>query len=405
MDETMTMEAGKVADADAGAVRLCLGGGDFVPEGYINIDRRFGGEAYPLEYPDDSVDEVYASHILEHFPIAEKEAVLAEWVRVLKPGGVLKIAVPDLGEWARRVVSGESIPDDEAVLYGGQCDANDYHRCGFEENGLRYMMRQSGLLNIHRWDSKINDCAALDRISLNLQGTKPHPYIRDGKFQRKVCAVLTAPRVGFIDPMRCVSKAFRNLNIPLIKTGGAYFCQGMDRAFQSVLDETDAEYILSLDYDTLFDEDQVLSLLALAELHKDADAIVSCQIKRECSDVLVNVPDEWRAISTIDAADLVPIEMGHFGLSIFRSESLRRFKKPWFIAKPAPDGGWGDGRVDADVNFWRLFREQGFKPYMAPWVSVGHMQLVATWPGRDFQPVHQFMSNYDESGQPKNARH
>ena len=346
----------------------------------------------------------------------EKEDVLREWVRVLKPGGVLKVAVPDLGKWAEAYVNGTGGSLDEAIIYGGQTDENDYHRSGYSEEGLRFLLRKMGLVGIRHWQSDLDDCAAT-HVSLNLQGTKPPAHIHDPKWQNgRVIGVFTTPRVGFVDPMRQVSKAFASLSIGIVKTGGAYFHFGMDRAIQSALDETDAEYILTMDYDTLFDTDTILSLLTLAETHPEADAIVPAQIKRECGDVLVNVPDEYRAISTINRNELVPIEMGHFGLTLIRASAMRKMPKPWFAGVPDEVGGWGDekkdaagnvtfrGRIDPDVNFWRLFKAAGFNAYMASWVSVGHMQLVATWPGADFQPVHQFMSEYDKSGRPGRAR-
>ena len=43
----------------------------------------------------DSVELIYASHVLEHFGRNQIEGVLREWFRVLRPGGVLRLAVPD----------------------------------------------------------------------------------------------------------------------------------------------------------------------------------------------------------------------------------------------------------------------------------------------------------------------
>lgn len=47
-------------------------------------------------YANDSVDAIRASHILEHLPLENAKALLCDCHRVLKPGGVLRIAVPDL---------------------------------------------------------------------------------------------------------------------------------------------------------------------------------------------------------------------------------------------------------------------------------------------------------------------
>lgn len=44
----------------------------------------------------DFFEEVRASHVLEHFFLDQMDKVVAEWVRVLQPGGMLMIIVPDL---------------------------------------------------------------------------------------------------------------------------------------------------------------------------------------------------------------------------------------------------------------------------------------------------------------------
>ena len=50
----------------------------------------------PLPFPDDSCEVVYHSHVLEHFPRAFAPVFLKECLRVLAPGGILRVAVPDL---------------------------------------------------------------------------------------------------------------------------------------------------------------------------------------------------------------------------------------------------------------------------------------------------------------------
>lgn len=49
-----------------------------------------------LPYPDDTFEAVYHSQVLEHFPKDRAPAFLAECFRVLAPGGVLRVVVPDL---------------------------------------------------------------------------------------------------------------------------------------------------------------------------------------------------------------------------------------------------------------------------------------------------------------------
>ncbi len=49
-----------------------------------------------IPFPDNSFDVVYHSHLLEHFPKADAPAFIAECYRVLKPGGIIRVVVPDL---------------------------------------------------------------------------------------------------------------------------------------------------------------------------------------------------------------------------------------------------------------------------------------------------------------------
>ena len=66
-------------------------GVDFNPD----VDPEILAEADDLHMiADNTVDEVYASHVLEHLPFGNK--ALEEWLRVLKPGGMLTVVVPDI---------------------------------------------------------------------------------------------------------------------------------------------------------------------------------------------------------------------------------------------------------------------------------------------------------------------
>jgi ubiquinone/menaquinone biosynthesis C-methylase UbiE len=49
-------------------------------------------DATRLSFPDDSFDRVIAAHVLEHLPAPN--LALREWVRVLRPGGVLTLVLP-----------------------------------------------------------------------------------------------------------------------------------------------------------------------------------------------------------------------------------------------------------------------------------------------------------------------
>ena len=54
-----------------------------------------------LPFADGAAALVYASHVFEYFDRQEAPLVLREWRRVLRPGGVLRLAVPDFEAVAR----------------------------------------------------------------------------------------------------------------------------------------------------------------------------------------------------------------------------------------------------------------------------------------------------------------
>jgi len=66
---------------------------DFVAtaEGVMAADLAKG-----IPFPDASFDVVYHSHLLEHFSKGEAEPFLKECYRILRPNGILRVAVPDL---------------------------------------------------------------------------------------------------------------------------------------------------------------------------------------------------------------------------------------------------------------------------------------------------------------------
>ena len=54
-----------------------------------------------IPFEDNRFDLVYHSHVLEHFSKEEGDTFISECLRVLKPGGTLRIAVPDLERIAK----------------------------------------------------------------------------------------------------------------------------------------------------------------------------------------------------------------------------------------------------------------------------------------------------------------
>jgi len=133
-------------------MKVNLGCGEDKRDEYVNIDIR--REVNPdicidircLTFPDESVDEVIAYDIIEHFPIKEAKHILGNIYEWLKPGGVLKIRVPDLKMIAERMVRS---PEDETfitLIYGGQDYFSNFHQCGFTEPILEKTLREIGFI-------------------------------------------------------------------------------------------------------------------------------------------------------------------------------------------------------------------------------------------------------------------
>lgn len=87
-------------------IRLELGAGTRKLAGWTTVDHNGQCDitmtlADPLPLPDATVEELYASHVFEHFHHPELMRLLAECRRVLKPGGRLRLAVPDAALYVR----------------------------------------------------------------------------------------------------------------------------------------------------------------------------------------------------------------------------------------------------------------------------------------------------------------
>lgn len=137
----------------------------------------------PLE--DEFADLVYASHILEHLNYGSRSPsvheALKEWWRILKPGGTLMVAVPDLEVLCELYLKGTTA--DRVMIMrmilGGQLNEWDYHYAGFDQALLASYLAYTGFENIERvkdFGLFHHDCSTLEYkhtpISLNLKATK-----------------------------------------------------------------------------------------------------------------------------------------------------------------------------------------------------------------------------------------
>lgn len=137
-------------------MRLHIGSGKHKIDGFLNIDiQPHGGktdammDVAKLGIKSESVEEIYASHILEHFRHTQTIDVLKEWHRTLKNGGILYVAVPDfdividvyikagyLCDWVRDVLYGNQNDRYSAEHYTSftfSTLCRDLHKSGFKK--------------------------------------------------------------------------------------------------------------------------------------------------------------------------------------------------------------------------------------------------------------------------------
>lgn len=397
-----------LAPALAGtAVRLDLGAGGHSIPGFQPLDGARGDTIYPLPWPDRSVDEIRASHVLEHFPQAQCGDVIHDWCRALKPGGVLRVAVPDFEKIARAYLNDDTDWPLEGYLMGGQTDARDFHKAVFDRDGLEHLLRECGMEIADDWVSEIQDCAALP-VSLNLTARKPlidAPTLR--RLVRpagRVMGIMSVPRLGFMDNFFCAIDAFPAMNISLRKFTGAFWNQCLTMGLEYCLGEN-AEWILTSDYDTVFRRDDVAALLDLAARHPEADAIAAMQSSRTSGHMLLTARGAEGGPARRLALDgeLVPVRTAHFGLTMIRASKVASLPRPWLQGVPDAQGSWGDGRTDADIAFWRSWEAAGNTLFIAPRVVVGHSELMILWPGPGGRTIFQKTHEFWESGKPAEA--
>lgn len=178
--------------------RLHLGCGPIRLSGFCNVDivsteaTDIIDDVSKLRYfPVNYAEEIYACHVLEHFPHAEIPPILARWHAVLKPGGILRISVPDIDRlvkiymdnWQHFQTPGNS--PWVGLIYGGQGVPYDFHKTGFNFCWLKFLMEKAGFHSIAEYphephfaggDIRDGSFAGLETfaqyVSLNILGYK-----------------------------------------------------------------------------------------------------------------------------------------------------------------------------------------------------------------------------------------
>lgn len=130
-------------------MRLDIGCGTFKREGFTGVDAHVDtdikAEMWAIPLPDESVDEIYSSHALEHISKFEVVPTLREWYRLLKPNGTAVIEVPDLVWCCQNWLSRQSNDWHMDVLFGMQNHPGEFHKTGFTPALMAAYLQGAGL--------------------------------------------------------------------------------------------------------------------------------------------------------------------------------------------------------------------------------------------------------------------
>lgn len=165
-------------------VKLHLGcGGKSLP-GFINCDLYNENADKKCDirdlscFDDNSIDLIYASHVLEHVKRHEVSSTVEEWCRVLRPGGKLYVAVPDFEAVASHYMENRDLKPLQGLLNGGQnYEGNEHYVC-FDFSFLKEILAEQGFVDVDRYDWRESEFSDFDDFS---KAYLPHMDFENGR--------------------------------------------------------------------------------------------------------------------------------------------------------------------------------------------------------------------------------
>lgn len=143
-------------------VLLNLGAGKDYRRGWINVDVNLFYKRdmwldlrNPLPFSEGTVDGIFTSHVLEHFPLDDAAHLVRECHRVLRRGGVLRIVVPDVEPAIQAYVRGDreyfrGRGQSLGRLFSDHVLDNSNHRLLIDFSFLEELLHDSGFQDVRR---------------------------------------------------------------------------------------------------------------------------------------------------------------------------------------------------------------------------------------------------------------
>lgn len=143
---------------ESSGLRINLGCGRFPLAGFINVDQfeevepDLVADILDLPYEAETVDEIYAGHVLEHFDGDDGEKVLSYWHSLLVPGGRISISVPDFDVLVKRYAENPTTDAlremNDTYIYSGK--QRSPHLYAYSGALLMEVMREAGFADLER---------------------------------------------------------------------------------------------------------------------------------------------------------------------------------------------------------------------------------------------------------------
>ena len=238
-------------------------------------------------------------------------------------------------------------------------------------------------------------------------GIKPAVLATSSGPVRVACA-MSVPRLGWQDHMFCWARGLIPYGIAPIRLEGAFWGQCLERVITDLIEaDTDESqpplWILTLDYDTIFEADAVPRLLTYA-VASEFDCVAALQMKRRTDEPLFTMKgEEGETIKQVNRDhfvfhNVIPVNTAHFGFTLLRASALKKLPHPWFLGVPNGDGRWGDGRIDDDIHFWLAAQKAEMKLGVCTRVSIGHAEVQFKWPDANMKGAIQHPSDFWDAG-------
>lgn len=187
-----------------------------------------------LPWDQSTVSGIYSEHFIEHVSQAQAIRLLMEMRRILVPGGVIRLATPDMAAIAQEYLSGQMNPDWIKFDLGwteNQCERMNMamrwwgHQWIYDEEEMTRLAVMAGLQPTGRYEI----------------GQSPHPFFRNREYREGSTLIME-----FTKPERQIPATIQPLvSVAIPAYNPAYFRQCLESAINQTY--TNLEIIVSDD--------------------------------------------------------------------------------------------------------------------------------------------------------------